>query len=113
MSLNITWESQDNVRTSILQGRIDSRNASLFHKTIELELKEQDRGLILDFARVDYISSAGLRVVLQLAKLYRGDRKFAVCGLMPTVKEIFEISGFDQIIMIYDSRELAKQEIAG
>ncbi len=113
MSLNITWEFQDNIRTSILHGRIDSRNASLFHKTIELEIKDEDHGLILDFARVDYISSAGLRVVLQLAKLYRGDRKFAVCGLMPTVKEIFEISGFNQIIKIYDSHEDAKNEVAG
>ncbi|MCY4232275.1 MAG: STAS domain-containing protein [Bacteroidetes bacterium] len=112
MSLNITWEFQDNIRTSILHGRIDSRNASLFHKTVETELKDQDQALILDFTRVDYISSAGLRVVLQLAKLYRGDRKFAVCGLVPTVKEIFEISGFNQIIQIYDSLDNAKEEIA-
>jgi len=111
MSLNISWEFDSDIRTSILQGRIDSRNSALFKKTVEDELHESDKGLILDFGRIDYISSAGLRVVLELAKLYRGEKSFAICALSPTVQEVFEISGFNQIITIYSSNAQAKQEM--
>ena len=111
MSLNISWAFDNHIRTSILQGRIDSRNSAVFKKTVEDELHESDKALILDFGRIDYISSAGLRVVLELAKLYRGEKRFAICSLSPTVQEVFEISGFNQIITIYSTHDQAKQEI--
>jgi len=110
MSLNITWEFQDGIRVSILNGRIDSRNSLLFKETVSKELVESDTALILDFDRIEYISSAGLRVVLQLAKLYRGSKRFGICGLSSAVREVFEISGFDQIIKIYDNLDQAKTD---
>ena len=111
MSLNITWEFEDGVRVCILNGRIDSRNALLFKQTVVDELEEADRALILDFARLEYISSAGLRVILELAKMYRGSRSFAICGLSAAVQEVFEISGFGQIIKIYKEIDQAKAEV--
>ena len=110
MSLNITWNFEGDIRISILNGRIDSRNAQEFKETIVGELKEDDRALILDFTRINYISSAGLRVVLELAKLYRAPKTFSIIGLSPTVQEVFEISGFDQIIKIYKNLDRAKAD---
>ena len=108
MSLNITWEFEDGIRTSTLIGRIDSRNALFFKEAVTGELVETDRALILDFSRLEYISSAGLRVVLELAKLFRQSRRFSICGLSNAVKEVFEISGFGQIIQIHDNLDAAK-----
>ena len=112
MSLNVSWEFNDGVRVSILTGRVDSRNALLFKQTVVDGLDKDDQALILDFTRLDYISSAGLRVVLELAKLYRGPKHFSVCGLSSTVNEVFEISGFDQIIQIYKTLSHAKENLS-
>ncbi len=111
MSLDISWEFEYGIRTSILSGRIDSRNALLFKEKVVDELVESDRALVLDFSGIDYISSAGLRVILELAKMYRGDRRFSISGLSASVREVFEISGFDQIIQIYNSLDEAKLDL--
>ena len=111
MSLNVTWKFDEGIRASILNGRIDSRNALLFKETVLAELKDTDRALILDFSRLNYISSAGLRVILEFAKLYRSPRRFSIIGLSSSVREVFEISGFDQIIQIYENLEQAKEDL--
>ena len=54
--------------------------------------------------RLTYISSAGLRVVLLVAKtLQQQDAKLAVCSLSDSIREVFEISGFDKIVPVYAS----------
>ena len=111
MSLNITWEFEDGIRDALLNGRVDSRNALLFKETVVGELEGDDRALILDFVSLDYISSAGLRVVLELAKLYSAPRQFLICGLSSAVQEVFEISGFTQIIKIYKTLEQARDSL--
>ena len=111
MSLNITWEFEDGIRVALLNGRVDSRNALLFKETVVGELEENDSALILDFVSLDYISSAGLRVVLELAKLYSAPRQFLICGLSSAVQEVFEISGFTQIIKIYKTLEQARESL--
>ena len=59
---------------------------------------------MLDFDELDYISSAGLRVVLNAAKVFREiEFSFAACNMQDHVREVFEISGFDSFISIYDS----------
>lgn len=111
MRLNIEWEFEDGIRVSSLHGRVDSRNAMLFRQSVVTELEEDDRALILDFTSLDYISSAGLRVVLELAKMYSDPRHFSVCGLSSAVQEVFEISGFTQIIQLYQTVDLAKASL--
>ena len=111
MSLNITWEFEDGIRVAMLNGRVDSRNALLFKETVTAELAEDDRVLILDFAGLDYISSAGLRVVLELAKLYSAPRQFLICSLSSAVQEVFEISGFTQIIKLCKTLDQAKESL--
>lgn len=111
MSLNITWEFEDGIRVSMLNGRIDSRNALLFKETVVGGLEEGDRALILDFTSLDYISSAGLRVVLELAKMYSAPKQFSICGLSSAVQEVFEISGFTQIIKLHKTLQQAKESL--
>lgn len=85
-------------------GRLDSMTSPDFEKGLSEYLKSPDSNLLLDFDELDYISSAGLRVVLNAAKVFREvEWKFAACNMQDHVREVFEISGFDSFIIIYDS----------
>ena len=70
--------------------------------------------MILDFENLSYISSAGLRVILITAKaLRRQDAELAVCSLSDPIREVFEISGFYQIIPVRDTQADAIAAISG
>ena len=93
--------------TLIIQAaeRVDSTNAQRFLEDLDAAIEPTDRIVILDMGKLTYISSAGLRVILQTAKtLQRQNSNFALCALSGTVREVFEISGFDQVIAIHDSQ---------
>ena len=89
-------------------GRVDGTNASEFQDAMKSEINESDRAVVLDLEDLTYISSAGLRVVLLIAKdLQRQGAKMAACSLTGPVKEVFVISGFDKIIPIHDTQDAA------
>ena len=67
-----------------------------------------DRRLIVDFSRLDFISSSGMRVLLIAAKaLKAGEGTLVLCAMKNHIEEVFRISGFDRIIPIEESRESA------
>ena len=104
----ISTEREDWVLVVKAEGRIDGSNAAEFLKSVEEVIDQNDTAVILDFAQLNYISSAGLRIILLIAKdLRQRSVKFSVCSLSSSVNEIFMISGFDQIIDIHDSAEAA------
>lgn len=91
-----------------LKGRLDSVNASAVEAAITDEIKQGANRLVLDFSDVPYVSSAGLRVVLVAAKrLKEVGGKLVLVGLTPSVREVFSISGFLQILTVRDDREAA------
>ncbi len=104
----INAEREGSVLILRASGRIDGSNASDFLASVEKEIGNSDTGVILDFAGLTYISSAGLRIILLIAKDLRGRNvSFAVCSLSNSVAEIFTISGFDQIIDLHDDSTAA------
>lgn len=90
-------------------GRLDSNSAP----SLEQEISTIDAGsgghhLLLDFSRVEYISSAGLRVVLKTMKERQSASKsFAVSNMQDHVREVFEISGFDSYVSIHPDTKQA------
>ena len=83
-------------------GRVDGANARDFHEGLEASIGADGESMVLDFEGLSYISSAGLRVVLLVAKtLQHNDAKLAVCALSDSIREVFEISGFDKIVPVY------------
>ena len=95
-------------------GRVDGANALEFHEALEAAIGPDDQTMVLDFGGISYISSAGLRVVLLVAKtLQKQNAKMAVCSLSEPIREIFEISGFDKIIPVYPSRQEALAGLSG
>ena len=82
-----------------VEGRIDTTTAP----ELESELKEscvEAESLLLDFAKVDYISSAGLRVLLSLQKLMTKRGGMKLINVNDDIMEIFEVTGFDDILTI-------------
>ena len=95
-------------------GRVDSNTASLLEQAID-KIGTGDDGfhVLIDFSNIDYISSAGLRVVLKAVKERQaGPKSFATSGMQDHVREIFEISGFDAFIPIHKDTEQAIQSFS-
>lgn len=82
-----------------LAGRLDTTTAPL----LEAELKRSIGGvesLILDFSALEYLSSAGLRVLLAAQKVMNKQGKMIIRGVNETIAEVFEITGFSEILTI-------------
>ena len=94
-------------------GRVDGSNSAKFHEALVSHLADDDERVILNMGGIDYISSAGLRVLLLLAqKLGGSSTPFAVCSLAASVDEVFRISGFNQIIKVFGTADEAKAQLA-
>ena len=102
--MNIEKELVDGVLNVKVEGRLDTTTAP----TLEEELKGAVEGvenLRLDFSNLEYISSAGLRVLLVMQKIMNKQGSMSVCGLNETVKEIFDVTGFADILTIEEAEE--------
>lgn len=84
-------------------GRLDSNSAPSLEQEIDtIGSGSEGFHLLLDFSKVEYISSAGLRVVLKTVKERQSASKsFAVSNMQDHVREVFEISGFDSYVTIF------------
>jgi len=89
-------------------GRIDFSNAKEYEEALLKLLTEGTQNLLLDLSQTSYMGSAGLRVLLIVAKkLSKNKGFFALCGIHPSVFEVFEAGGFHKIFRIYKTREEA------
>lgn len=94
-------------------GQINSANAADVESGLLAWVEQGERLCVLDLGQLDYISSAGLRVVLMLAKrLKQNEGQLVLCGLQPQVHEVFDISGFLSILTVVDSRPAALSRLA-
>ena len=90
---------EDKQLTLILTGRLDTTTAP----QLETELKRSIGGvesLVLNFADLEYLSSAGLRVLLAAQKVMNKQGKMVIRNVNETISEVFEITGFSDILTI-------------
>lgn len=91
-----------------VSGEVKGLSGRDFHRTIFQEIREQDVPIVLDLKEMTYISSMGLRSILLVAKRQQDNKsKFAVCSLSGPMREVFEITCFDRIMSVLDSRSEA------
>ncbi len=92
-------------------GRLDTVTAPDYDKQCAVWIDEGNNKFVFDFARLEYISSAGLRSILVVVKKLRACGGYmALCNLNGLVQEVISISGFDSFLSIYDSVEKAIEE---
>lgn len=97
--MDIKKTKNDTTLTLAIEGRIDTTTAP----QLEAEVKADIDGvteLYLDFAEVEYISSAGLRVILSAQKTMNRQGKMVLSHVSEPVMEIFEVTGFSDILTI-------------
>ena len=114
MKVNITQSTNNPALTIVIvEGRIDAITVPEFEeKTLTLSETEAS-GFIIDFAAVEYISSAGLRAILKIAKSCKAvHKKVALCNLSATVREVLKISGFDLILNICTDLPAAEASVS-
>lgn len=80
-----------------LSGRIDSTNASMIEKDIIQRIKDSDEDIVIDFSDLEYISSAGLRIILKLKKMNKSMR---IVNCNSEIFNIMEMTGFTDIIQV-------------
>ena len=97
--MNITKSAENDKVTIAITGRLDTNTAP----QLEAELKQSLEGtnkLVLDFTKLEYVSSAGLRVILAAQKRMNKQGSMVITNVKPTVMEVFEITGFVDILTI-------------
>lgn len=105
MSLNVRSFQENGVSVIEPDGRIDTPSAHELEEAINGELKTGSRRFLIDFAAVDYISSAGLRVLLMLGKkLIGAEERLVLCSMSRPVAEVFDIAGLATVFDIQAER---------
>lgn len=82
-----------------ISGRLDTMTAPMLEKTLKIEIDGKEI-LIIDFADVEYISSAGLRVLLSAQKIMKKQGEMVIKNVNSTIMEIFDVTGFSEILTI-------------
>jgi len=96
-----------------VSGRLDASTAPEAEKVLTESMAAAEPRLVLDLAGVDYVSSAGLRVLLATAKRVKRERgRLVLCGLQEQVREVLEMSGMLPLFTVA-ADEAAAVEQAG
>ena len=97
--MTITKTANGNALTLALEGRLDTTTAP----QLEAEVNGSIEGvtdLVMDFEKLEYISSAGLRVLLAAQKIMNKQGEMKLVNVCDDIKEVFEITGFADILTV-------------
>lgn len=112
--MNISYRQDDQVVIAELEGSLDTNTSQEAENSLNNVIDEGAKNLLIDLERTAYISSAGLRVLLGLAKRQmKSGGKLHIVAMNSTIKEIFLISGFDGLIQSSDTIEAGVVAIKG
>jgi len=112
--MNIETRLQDGVTVIGIEGRLDGHHAAEAESAFLALAAEGRNKFVLDFERMQYISSAGLRVVLVAAKKVRSMQGQLICASMSDqVRDVFEMSGFLSILETAASADEALSRLRG
>ena len=97
--MTITKTANESALTLALEGRLDTTTAP----QLEAELQDSIEGvtdLVMDFEKLEYISSAGLRVLLAAQKIMNKQGEMKLIHVCDDIKEVFDITGFADILTV-------------
>jgi anti-anti-sigma factor len=95
-------------------GRLDTTTSGDLELRLLRLLAGPERRFVIDLGRTEYISSAGLRVLLMLVKrLPALGGELVLCGLRPAVRQVFELAGFDALFRLEATRGEALAHLSG
>ena len=106
--MNITVREENDTAIVEIDGKLDTSTSPDAQENFATMISEGKTKILLNFTKLDYISSSGLRVVLMLAKeLDKTGGTLRLCNLNKVVQEVFDISGFSSILKVFSSESEA------
>ncbi|KAB2841541.1 MAG: STAS domain-containing protein [Melioribacteraceae bacterium] len=85
-----------------VSGRLDASTSSNFEEKLTSIIDSGEKNVLINFKELDYISSMGLRVLLQAAKKVKLNQgAISLCEMKDNILEVFDIAGFTQVFQIY------------
>jgi len=110
--MDIIETRHDQTNIYKLNGRLDSNTSPTLEKKLADAMQDGTTSMVIDFENLDYISSAGLRIILKTTKdLKKSEGNIILCAMQDYVKEVFEIAGFDTFLPIVPTMDEALTKI--
>jgi anti-anti-sigma factor len=95
-----------------LEGRLDTNTSSIFEEKLMGLINTNENKIVIDFTRLDFISSSGLRVLLLAGKKIKSvNGKLGLCALRKHVKDVFDVAGFTMLFSVFPSQEEAVKNL--
>jgi len=99
--MNIEFKKENENTVVDMEGRLDTNTAPNFQKELEEYYNVQGFSLILNFEKLDFVSSAGLRVLLLIQKKSKAlSGNMVIKNVKPEIQEVFNMTGFSEILTI-------------
>ena len=113
--MEISENTQNNVSQVFLDGRFDANTCEAVEQFIRKKISEGRHQFVLNMEKVPFTASAGLRVILVIAKELRKEFQGDLCiaSPQPAVRKVFEISGIDNVLNIFEDTEAATRSFQG
>jgi len=110
--MNIDTERQPNVNilTPSVR-RLDASVAAAFKEAITREIGDDQKALIVDFSKIDFIDSSGLGTLVSLLKMMNGRGEMTLCALNPGIRNMFTLTRMDRIFRICPDRAAALAQL--
>lgn len=101
-------EKKGNVLILKLRGRLDAISSPAAEKKVFECINGGEKNILLDFEGVDYLSSAGMRMLLSTTKRLKGlSGKLILCSINQNVLDVLKMSGFDHVLELCDNEDVA------
>ncbi len=102
--MQVLVKTANEVTVLAFEGKLDTLTSPDAQQQLTRLIEEGEKRFLVNFEKLDYISSAGLRVLLAAAKQLKGiDGELRICSLNEVVREVFDISGFTTIFKVFGS----------
>ena len=102
----------NDIKVAEMETRFDANTAQEAETALTKLVDGGSRKIVCDMSKTEFISSAGLRVLLSVAKqLQKLNGKIILCSLKPPVQKVFEMAGFTRIFETYGSEEEALKSL--
>ena len=106
--MNINMQDNGAVKVVRFEGKLDTNTTPEADTALNLAIEQGASKILIDFKDLDFVSSAGLRILLATAKkLGAQGGALRVCSLNETVRDIFDISGFSTLLRVFDDEQEA------
>jgi anti-anti-sigma factor len=110
IGLRIELDEIDQLLILRLDGRLDAATAPILDRKLQTLMEEGHLKIALDFSDLDYLSSAGMRVLLsESRKLHAKKGTFLLFSLSSEIEEVLKMAGFDRVLLIFPTEKEALQ----